>query len=85
MRVFWFVPALLLPACGGELVPLTGCDPLDKTLCALPFPSSYFLAELEAYQLYPALELQEMSHSMRTYSVILVLVFVKSRRTASCT
>jgi len=45
MRVFWFVPALLLPACGGELVPLSGCDPLDKTLCALPFPSSYFLAE----------------------------------------
>jgi hypothetical protein len=32
MRVFWFVPALLLPACGGELVPLSGCDPLDKTL-----------------------------------------------------
>ena len=30
---------------GGELKPLTGCDPLDTTLCALPFPSSYFLAE----------------------------------------
>lgn len=45
MRVFWLTPALLLPACGGELVPLSGCDPLDKTLCTLPFPSSYFLAE----------------------------------------
>jgi len=41
----YFLVFGLMSACGGALEPQTGCDPLDDTLCALPFPSSYFLAE----------------------------------------
>ena len=38
--------AFFVVACGGEeLKPWSGCDPLDTTLCALPFPSSYYLEE----------------------------------------
>lgn len=40
-----------LAACGdapeeeveAEAIPLSGCDPLDASICALPFPSSHFL------------------------------------------
>jgi hypothetical protein len=31
------------PAPGEELTPLSGCDSIDPSLCALPFPSSAFL------------------------------------------
>ena len=44
MRFFWAL--LLAVGCSSsELKESTGCDPLDKALCALPFPSSYFLEE----------------------------------------
>jgi len=47
MRLLWTASAVLL-SCGGSGEPVeerTGCDPLDEALCALPFPSSYFLSE----------------------------------------
>lgn len=52
MRAWWLVLAGGLLACdGGETGdplpdgPLSPCDPLDPSLCALPFPSSHFLVE----------------------------------------
>ena len=47
------VALVVLMACSGEDAPpadvptgpLSGCDPLDPALCALPFPSSHFLVE----------------------------------------
>ena len=41
---------LSLAACnGGETEwELSGCDPLDPTLCSLPWPSSYFLEEADS-------------------------------------
>jgi hypothetical protein len=45
MRYFLVLNLGWMAACGGAVEPRTGCDPLDDTLCALPFPSSYFLSE----------------------------------------
>ena len=44
--LIWF----LVLSCGGQpdeevLQERTGCDTLDESVCALPFPSSYFLTE----------------------------------------
>lgn len=50
-RLAWSVLALLsaslISACKGadEPLELSGCDPVDPTMCALPYPSSYFLRE----------------------------------------
>jgi len=45
MRNFWIMGLLLGCGSGEELTERSGCDPLDEALCALPFPSSYYLAE----------------------------------------
>ncbi|TNE88384.1 MAG: hypothetical protein EP330_14980 [Deltaproteobacteria bacterium] len=40
---------LALAACGGEPEwEKSGCDPLDPNLCALPWPSSYFMEEADS-------------------------------------
>ena len=42
--------ALFLVLCGCDPAvegPFSSCDPLDDALCALPFPSSFFLEEAD--------------------------------------